>query len=195
MDVAKRLLTAAALPVWLALLAGCGEFGQVDQGIAVGYDEAAGTVTLITDSNPAEPGQPRYNVLPPKTVAIPRDPAQMGPVPKPGLQIDLDTAAGELVVYDPSAGSLRTISFSLVERADHIFPDDPQVQDLPRVDAAAGQVTLYSPRTRELVTITPPAEAFNLPRETWAVGDEVRYYYKDPGQALRMMNVSRTQVH
>jgi hypothetical protein len=34
-----------------------------------------------------------------------------------------------------------------------------------------------------------------MPDDTWKIGDEVRYYYKDPAQALRLMNVTRTDLN
>ena len=37
-------------------------------------------------------------------------------------------------------------------------------------------------------------EYFALPDDTWKAGDDVRYYFKQPGQALRMMNVTATNV-
>jgi hypothetical protein len=33
-----------------------------------------------------------------------------------------------------------------------------------------------------------------MPADTWRAGDVVRYYYKDPAQALRLMNVTRTDL-
>ena len=33
-----------------------------------------------------------------------------------------------------------------------------------------------------------------MPAETWRCGDVVRYYYKEPGKALRMMNVTKTDL-
>jgi hypothetical protein len=33
-----------------------------------------------------------------------------------------------------------------------------------------------------------------MPAGTWQAGDVVRYYYKEPGRALRLMNVTRTDL-
>jgi hypothetical protein len=65
---------------------------------------------------------------------------------------------------------------------------------LPKVDRAANTITLYAPRQGRLLTVSVAPEYLALPDNTWAWGDEVRYYYKDPGQALRLMNVTRTDV-
>jgi hypothetical protein len=34
-----------------------------------------------------------------------------------------------------------------------------------------------------------------MPADTWKTGDEIRYYFRDPAQALRMMNVTRTDLN
>lgn len=184
---AARLAAASVL-----FLAGCGGFGRVEQGLVVasGGDE----LTLILDSNPG--GAPRYDRVPPARVRIPADPSQMGPAPDPGKLVDLDTAAGQATIFDASAGKLVKVPFTVIERAGNVYPDDRRVRGrrLPRVDAAARRVTLYSHRTLELVTIEAPAEFLSLPEDSWKMGDEVRYYFKQPDQALRMMNVSDTKI-
>jgi len=173
-------------------LVSCGELGRVEQGLVIDYDAARGLVTLITDSNPG--GEPRYDVLPPSVVRTPQDRKQMGPEPAAGRLLELDTEAGRMVVYDEAASALKTVQFSLVEKADGVYPDDARVRetDLPIMNADNSSVTLYSPRTRELVTVTVPPEALTLPAECWRSGDEVRYYFKNASQALRMMNVTTT---
>ncbi len=173
-------------------LLSCGELGQVEQGIVLEYDAARGLVTLVSDSNPH--GEPRYDALPPVVVRIPQDPSQMGPEPASGMLIDVDTSAGTLVVYDPAANTLRNVPFSLVEGSGGVYPDDGRVTGtrLPAINEAAGTVTFYSPRTLELVTIRVDPDYLSLPAECWRSGDEIRYYFKDPGQALRLMNVTKT---
>lgn len=177
-------------------LMSCGDLGQVEQGLVIDFDAAGGHVTVITDSNPSDPKNPRYDVLPPKIVRLPEDSDQMGPTPAAGMLIHFDAESGELVVFDPASSSLRSIEFSVLQRADGVYADDSRVAGvgLPRVDEERSAVTLYAPRVRQLVTITVPEEALSLPRECWQSGDEVRYYYKDPAEALRMMNVTKTSV-
>lgn len=170
----------------------CGELGQVEQGLAIEYDAPRGLVTLITDSNPS--GEPRYDVLPAVTVRIPQDPSQMGPEPAAGMLLDLDTASGTVVVYDPNAEALKNIPFSVVESSGGVYPDDGRVTgtDLPVINTGQSTVTFYSPRTLELLTIKVAPEFLSLQAECWRSGDEIRYYFKDPNQALRMMNVTKT---
>jgi hypothetical protein len=186
-------LWPAALAAWLL---GCSGFGRVEQGRTVAYDPERGLVTLILDSNPGEPGKPRYDRLPPATFRVPSDRSQMGPAPRAGMLLSIDAAEGRALVFDAASQGVRTVPFTVVERRDGVAADDPRVASvrLPKVDRAANTITLYAPRQGRLLTVSVAPEYLALPDNTWAWGDEVRYYYKDPGQALRLMNVTRTDV-
>ena len=179
-----------------AVLAGCGEFGHVNQGQVIEYHRATGLLTLIGDSNYLDPNHPRFDILPPVTVRTPLDPREMGPEPAAGKLLQLDAASGRAVIFDPAANSLRSVAFALVSRQNSVYPGDSHIghTQFPVVDRAAGTVSVYSPRDHTLVVFSPPAEYLTLPDDTWKVGDEVRYYYKDPGRALRFMNVTRTDL-
>jgi len=186
----------AVLPAFVLLLHGCGQMGKVNQGRAVAYDSENGIVTLIADSNYKDPADPRYDALPPVAVKIPADPKQMGIAPEPGKLTRLDSANDQVLIYDEAARNLKLITYALIEKSANVFPDDARVKgrEFPVVDAEKKTVTVYSPRRMELVVFSVPAEYFVLPRDTWKSGDEVRYYYKDPRQALRMMNVTKTDL-
>ncbi len=188
--VRKRLVLPGV--ACLALLAGCGKFGKVNQGRVVEYDAARGLVTLISESSPQDRSSLRYGVLPPVTIQVPDDPAQMGPAPKAGKLMFLDSPNRKLVIFDARAQSFETIPYNLVEQRDGVFADDPSLKGatFPKVDRVRKTITLYSPQRRQLVTFTIPDEYFGLPTDTWKAGDEVRYYYKDPHKALRLMNVT-----
>jgi len=179
----------------LALIFGCG-FGKVNQGRVIDYDPDNGVITMIEDSNYAEPGNPRYDVLPPVTVRVPSDPDNMGPAPEPGRLMRLDIQNKQVVFFDPAAQQLKTIQYTLIEQHDNVFSDDARVEEaeLPSVDRDKGTITVYSPRTRELVTFSVPDEYLALPEDTWKAGDEIRYYYKVPGQALRLMNITKMDL-
>ena len=182
----RTLLTAA-----LALaMAGCTQFGQVNQGRVVAFDREKGVVTLVSDSNYKEPGNPKFDVLPAVTIRVPENPAEMGPPPEAGKLLALDLAAGRIVVFDPNSGGLRNIPIRLVDRRENARRED--LAALPAVDRAAGTVGVAVKNA--IVTLSVPAEYLSLPADTWKAGDEVRYYYKDPGQALRLMNVTRTDI-
>jgi len=186
------------IPAWslLLALAGCAKFGQVTQGRVIDYDAGKGTVTLIQDSNYMQPGNPRFDVLPPVTVRVPLNRAEMGPAPEAGKMLALDVASRRVVIFDSAAQALRTIEFAPVAQVEKVAAEDPRAarDKFPRVDRMNKTVTVYSAAEKRLVTFAVPDPYLNLPDDTWKMGDEVRYYYKDPGQALRMMNITRTDL-
>jgi len=181
----------------LALLcAGCGELGKVNQGRVVAYDSNSGLVTLVADSNAADPAHPRYDALPPLVVKAPTKSSDMGPAPEPGFLLDIDSQRHELHVFDPDSSSVRTIGFDLVDLRTNVSSRDPAVagRRFPAVDRSRKTITIYRRKQRELLTFSVSDSDLDLPDVTWRFGDEVRYYYRDPGQALRMMNVTKTDI-
>jgi hypothetical protein len=184
----KLLLAAIAL-------AGCGTFGHVNQGQVVDYQPAAGRITLVSDSNYRDPGHPRFDVLPAVTIRTPENADNMGPAPDAGKLLALDCGARGAVYFDAATQNLVTVPCSLI--AEHrISPNDPRLKHggFPFVDRANGSIAVYSPRERKLIEFSVPPAFRNLPADTWKFGDEIRYYYKDPGRALRLMNVSKTDL-
>lgn len=179
----------------LALVMGCGEMGKVDQGRVIAFDQAKGIVTLIQDKK-AEPGAPDYNTLPPHTYTIPTDPREMGPEPKPGNRMKLDAKAKEITLFDAATQSFKVIPYTLIDQREGIGRDNPLVRgkSFPIIDKEKKTITEYSSRQRLLVTFSVPDELLNLPPETWEAGDEVRIYYKEPGKALRLMNITKTDI-
>ena len=186
----------APLAALLLCGAGCTRFGQVNQGRVVAYDKARGVVTLISDSNYRDPAHPRFDVLPAVSVRVPSDRREMGPEPASGCLMRLDWQNAQATYYHAASGSLRTAVFTPVDRRQPIPPDDSRVKGrrFPVYDRAAKTITVYSPSERALVVLSVSPELTALPEETWRVGDDVRYYYKDPAQALRLMNVTRTDL-
>jgi hypothetical protein len=182
--------------VGCAWLAGCGGFGKVQQGRAVAYYPEQGRLTLILDSNPRDLRNPRYDVLPAATVHVPADRSQMGPAPRAGKLLSVDVRGRQATVFEEPTQSIRVIPITPLEVRDQVARDDARVTSarLPRVDRAAGTITVYSPHHRQIVTFALAEQHLTLPESTWAWGDEVRYYYKEPGQALRLMNVTRTDL-
>lgn len=180
----RRNLGLAALAVLVA--GGCGRFGQVNQGRVVEYDARAGVMTVVSDSH----------TLPPAVVKIPADPGEMGPAPEPGRLLRIEPQQRRLLAYEPAGPSLRTIFYTPVSEAHEVRETDPRVagKSFPLLDPATRAVTTYDPAARLLVRFTVAAADFALPPETWKAGDEVRYYFRQPGQALRLMNVTRTDL-
>jgi len=194
--MAKRsicLCVMALLPLALAL--GCGELGKVDQGRVIEYDKAKGIVTLIQDKK-AEPGKPDYNTLPPHIYSIPTDPKEMGPAPKAGNRMKLDMDKKVITIYDPETKAFKDIPFKVLDQKTGLGKDNPLVKNktFPVIDREKKTITEYSGRQRLLVTFSVADEYFNLPEDAWEAGDEVRIYYKEAGKALRLMNISKTDI-
>ena len=196
----KRIsLLVAALA--LAFLFGCSDFGKVDQGRVVAFDKESGKVTFIRDKK-AEPMSPDYTGLPPVTYSVPANPEEMGPAPKAGLRMKLDTQKSQIVIYDPQAQAFKTIGFKIHDLQENVDKDHPLVFDkdsgkakvFPMVDKAKKTITVYSGRQKMLVTFSVPDEYMSWPDSTWDAGDEVRVYYKEEGKALRFMNISKTDI-
>ncbi len=185
-----------AIVFFLAALAGCGGFGHVNQGQVVEYRRDQGLITLVADSNYRDPSHPRFDVLPAVTIRTPEDPRAMGPEPEPGKLLDLDTSNRRAVVFDPATHGLRTVPYRLVSEQQGVSPTDSRVRNVkfPLRDPSKGTITVYWARTRMLVEFSVPEEFRNLPDDTWKVGDEVRYYYKNAWRALRLMNVTKTDM-
>lgn len=196
----KRILQLSAA-LSLALFFGCSDFGKVDQGRVVAYNKQAGTVTYIRDRK-GEPMNADYSGLPPVTFTIPANPQEMGPEPKAGLRMKLDTQKSQVVIFDPQAQAFKTIAFKIHDIQENVDKDHPLVFDkqagkakvFPMVDKSKKSITIYSGRQKLLVTFSVPDEYMAWPDSTWDSGDEVRVYYKEDGKALRLMNISKTDI-
>lgn len=186
-----------AIPFALTVLAGCGGFGRVNQGQVVEYRHGGGLITLVSDSNYRDPEHPRFDILPAVTIRTPEDPREMGPAPLAGRLLALDCAGGGAVFFDANSGTPKTVPCTLVSERAGVPPGDARVANVrfPVIDRTRGAITIYVARERRLVEFSVPAEFRDLPDETWRIGDMIRYYYRDPGRALRLMNVSRTDLN
>ena len=180
---------------------GCGELGKVDQGRAIQFDKAKGTVTIIRDKK-ADSQNPDYSHLPPMTYALPEDSNEIGPDPKVGLRMKLDTKNKQIVIFDPASQSFKTVNYTLIDQKEKIDKEDPLVYDkakdkaivFPMVDRAKKTITIYSKRQKILTTFSVPDEYLALPENAWDSGDEVRVYYKEEGKAKRFMNITKTDI-
>jgi hypothetical protein len=182
------------------MLIGCGEFGKVDQGRVIAYDKANKKVTIILDKS-TDRKKPDYTLLPAVEYNLPDNPAEMGPEPKSGRLMKLDLEKKELVVYSPEQKDLITIAFTVVEQK-NVSASDPLVFDkaankprsFPVIDNQKKTITTYLGKLKTLVTFSVPEQYSALPADTWAFGDEVRIYYKEKGNSLRLMNVTQTDI-
>jgi hypothetical protein len=179
----------------LVLAYGCGELGKVDQGRVIAFDKDKGLVTLIRDMK-ADPKSPDYSHLPPMVYEIPKVFEEMGPDPKAGLRMKLDAKAKQIIIFDPASQNFKKIDYTLIEQKEGVDSGDPLVKDkkFPMVDKEKKAITLYSKRQKLLTTFSVPDEYFALPTSAWDAGDEVRIYFKETGKALRMMNISKTDI-
>jgi len=190
------------LLVFPILIIGCEEFGKVDQGRVVAYDKEKGLCTFIRDTS-SDPNNPDYSYLPPIIYEVPKKLSERGPEPKPGLRMKLDTKNRQITIFDPNTQSFKTITYTLVDQKENIEKENPllfdkgkkQPKKFPFVDRDNKTITIYSQRQKILVTISLTDEYFKLPDYTWDTGDEVRLYYKEEGKALRLMNISQTDIY
>jgi hypothetical protein len=191
----KKLSRFTFLAFLLAiLLLGCGKMGKVDQGRVVSFDKAKWTVNIIRDKG--EPGKPDYSVLPPVSYSLPKNPSEMGPEPKVGMRMNLDTVKKMITIFDPFTQGFKKIDYTLIDQKENVEKTDPLVANkrFPVIDKANKAITVYSGRQKILTTFTLPEEYFALPDNTWDAGDEVRIYYKEPGKAQRFMNITKTNI-
>jgi hypothetical protein len=173
---------------------GCGELGKVDQGRVIAFDKDKATVTIIEDVK-HDPANPDYSGAP-KTFSLPKDPAERGEDPKPGLRLKLDTKTREIVIYDAGSQSMKKITYTLIDQKENVGKNSPLVvaKQFPIVDKSKKAISVYSGRQKLLVTFSVPDEYLALPDYTWEAGDEVRIYYKEPGKAERFMNITKTDI-
>jgi len=179
----------------LAFMAGCGEYGKVDQGRVIKFDKDKQLVTIIRDVK-EDPNNPDYSHLPPITYELPKNPDDVGADPKAGLRMKLDAKNKEIVLFDPASAGFKTLHYTLLDQKESLGKDDPLIKDkkFPLVDREKKTITIYSERQKLLVTFSVPDEYFSLPDSAWEAGDEARFYYKEEGKALRFMNVSKTDI-
>ncbi len=182
------------LPLILAY--GCMEMGKVDQGRVIEFDKAKGTVTLIRDMK-ADPKSPDYSHLPPVVYEIPKDPGEMGPEPKAGQRMKLDAKAKQIILFDQASQNFKKIDYTLIDQKEAVDEDNPLVKGkkFPLLEKEKKAITLYSKRQKLLTTFSVPDEYLGLSAGAWDAGDEVRIYYKETGKALRLMNISKTNIY
>jgi len=178
-----RISIGAAL-----LMAGCGNLGKVEQGRVIAYDRRTQRVTLIREANRKDPSS--LGVLPPVTIEAPADPGEMGPAPAAGGLIRLDDRKHRIVIYDRTAQSFRTVPYEPLEEHRGVAKHS----GAPVVDRAKKTITVYAAAEQALITFSASDELLAIPPDTWQTGDVVRYYYKNPARALRLMNVTQTDL-
>lgn len=195
------------LPILLALLllpalAGCKqEYGKVIQGRVVEFDKGKRQITFVTEIA-HDWKNPRYKGLPPVTMTLPVDPAEMGPEPKAGGRIELDLAGNKFIIYDKATQGFKDVPFTLVDSLKGVEGEHPLLMDaasgqpkkFPVVDKEKKTITVYSKRQKLLTVAQVADEYLALPVSTWDAGDEIRGYYLEEGKIQRFMNMSKTDI-
>ena len=182
-----RIAALACILVALALT-GCGPQGKVEQGRVIAYDPQTRQVTLIPEA--AAPPRSGPGVLPPVTIATPTDASEMGPAPKSGGLMLVDARNHRIVVYNGATQSFQTIQYKVVAERHNVA----RSAGVAVVDRAGKTITIYAAKEKALITFAASDELLAMPAATWRAGDVVRYYFKEPGQALRFMNVTATDL-
>lgn len=200
----KSILLIAAGTCLALGVTGCdsSKYGKVEQGRVVAFDKEKHTVTVVHDSA-MDPAHPVYDVMPAVVFQLPTNPAEMGPEPKAGQRLKLDVDKKEIEIYDAPNQKLAYIPINIVELQQGIDKSHPLVYDaatrkakpFPVIDTEKKTITVYSSRQRQLCTFTIPDAYAEYPPSTWDSGDEVRIYFKTEGQALRFMNISKTDIY
>lgn len=199
----KNILISLAAASLVLSLAGCNkdDYPKVEQGRVVAFNKDTKEMTIIHDSA-MDSLKPVYDMLPPSVFKLPTNPAETGPEPKAGQRLKLDTDKKEVEIYDTRTQKLVFIPINIVDLQQGIDSQHPLVYDkdankakkFPVVDKEKKTVTVYSGRQKKLVTFSIPDQYLDYPESTWDAGDEVRLTYRTPGQALRFMNITKTDI-
>ena len=169
---------------------GCADYGRVEQGRVIAFNKKSGQVTLIRDSTGGQASQAVYDALPAISVQSPDDPDEMGPEPQAGRLMAVDLKNHLLTVYDSAANQFRTIPYTPLQEKHNVAKGT----GFPLIDKQKRTISFYWREDHIVVTFSASDDLLALPADTWKGGDIVRYYFKNPGQALRMMNVTRTDL-
>ena len=177
-------------------LAACNFEGGVEQGRCVAFNPEAKTITIVVDVT-HDQFNPHYSGGA-HTYKLPAAPGEMGPTPVVGGRLMIDLAKNTVLIYDNDAKTVREIPVQFVDVEKNIQPKHPKVagKTFPVVDKEQQTVTVYSSRLSALITFKVPASEIDLPVYAWTAGNEMRVAFRtsDKDQAIRIMNVSKTNI-
>ncbi|MBP9943823.1 MAG: DUF4881 domain-containing protein [Desulfomicrobium sp.] len=197
----KRTLFLLSIALLTFGVLGCDEYGKVDQGRVIAFDNDKQTVTVIEDKN-MDSQNPDYAILPPHTYTMPTDPAERGADPKVGMRLKLDVDAKVIKIFNTQTQTIEDLPITIVDVQKNIAKDHPLVFDkdknaakkFPVVDKDNKTIAIYSGRQKMLATFSVPDAYVDFPENTWDAGDEVRIYWKEKGKAIRFMNITKTDI-
>lgn len=177
-------------------LAACNFEGGVEQGRCVAFNPEAKTMTIVVDVT-HDQFNPHYSGGA-HTYKLPAAPGEMGPTPVVGGRLMIDLTKNTVLIYDNDAKTVREIPVQFVDVEKNIQPKHPKVagKTFPVVDKEQQTVTVYSSRLSALITFKVPASEIDLPVYAWTAGNEMRVAFRtsDKDQAIRIMNVSKTNI-
>ena len=187
------------------MLAGCGEYGKVEQGRAVAFDKDKSIVTIVVDTNLDSKKPASYRGLPTHDYALPTVAEERGADPATGLRLNFDVAKKTITMYNPKAKSIEDLNFEVlkdVEKVDvrrrHELVWDKnsnKAKKFPEFDAANNVIKLYSGRQQRYTEIKLSADDYaKYKGDEWNAGDECRFYYKEKGKSLRFYNITKTDI-
>ena len=177
-------------------LTACNFEGGVEQGRCVAFNPEAKTLTIVVDVT-HDQFNPHYSGGV-HTFKLPTIPSEMGPPPEVGGRLMIDLEKNTVLVFDPETKTVREIPVQFMDVEKNIRPKHPKVagKTFPVVDKEQQTVTVYSNRLSSLITFKVPAGDIDLPPYVWAAGNEMRIAYRnaDKNQAIRIMNVTKTNI-
>ena len=192
----RNLMLMLAMAFSVALLTGCNFDGGVEQGRCVAFDPAANTLTIVVDVT-HDQFNPHYSGGT-HTFKLPVESKDMGPTPSVGGRLMIDLVKNTVLIYDQKTNSVRELAVQFTDVEKNVGSDHPKVKGktFPIIDKDQQTVTVYSGRQKSLITFKIPAEAQDYPAYVWTAGDEMRIAYRnaDKAQAMRIMNVSKTNI-
>lgn len=191
----RSLLATLVLALSFALAA-CDFDGGVEQGRCVAFDPDNKTVTLVVDTA-IDQHNPHYSGKV-DTFKLPDDPRDMGPAPIAGGLLMVEPEKNMVLCYDQTTRTVKEIPVEFTRVEKDVYARDARVKGktFPIIDKATDSITVYAPRLEELLTFKVSPTEMALPEYTWTLGDEVRIAFRNEkrGQAIRFMNVSKTNI-
>lgn len=192
----RNLILMLAMAFSVSLLTGCNFDGGVEQGRCVAFDATAKTLTIVVDVT-HDQFNPHYSGGT-HTFKLPVESKDMGPSPSVGGRLMIDLVKNTVLIYDQKTNSVRELAVQFTDVEKNVGSDHPKVKGktFPIIDKDQQTVTVYSGRQKSLITFKIPAEAQDYPAYVWTAGDEMRIAYRnaDKAQAMRIMNVSKTNI-
>ena len=203
------------LPLLLVLaglmLAGCGDYGKVEQGSVIAFD-GKDKISIIVDVNkdPKKPADYMKDVTPHDYV-LPPVGIERGEDPNAGLCVNFDFAKKTITMYNPKEKKFETFSVEILDDINrgvrlnrrqevvHNVKVIRKASDFPVVDEANRTIQIFYRRLEgnqsRLTTIKlSEADFAKYKAKEWGNGDEVRIYFKKPGVSERFMNITKTDI-